>query len=372
MRTSYQKDRREFLRNAGAIGAVAAFLPQTLHSFPKKKLKVLVLGGTNFLGPAVVNAFIANGHDVTLFNRGITNPHLYPQLRKIRGDREAGITGYDDLAAANENWDVVIDVWPQNPNLVRDATSILETKTNHYIYVSSIAVYRNYVNPGMDESSPLLEVVDYEEGNYSGNKVLSEEIVKEVFPTSHTIIRPGAIVGDRDPGPFGIHLLKRIATQNEILAPDSNDPTQIIDSVDIGQFLRLCAENGTTGIYNLTGPGKTLGFKDLITRSKAALKSDVRITWVDPIWLMEEMNIQPFSDIPFWIPIKNDPEPGFYQISNQKAIDRGLSFTKLEKTVKRSYESVTKNRYIPEGDSEDYFGINPEKEKEVIEAWKAR
>ncbi len=345
-------------------------MPFTSCLSPNNGSKVLVLGGTNFLGPAIVNSLVGTGMDITLFNRGITNRHLFPDLKRIGGDRSKGIDGYDQLANDDTSWDIVIDVWPENPNYVEEAIQSLQGRVNHYMYISSVAVYRNYVETGIDESADVRTGDQYEEGNYNLNKALSEEVVKKYFPQNHTIVRPGAIVGDRDPGPFGTNLLQRIATRNEIFAPDSNDPTQIIDARDIGNFLVQCGLGQVYGTYNLVGPKNKLGYKDLITTAKAALQSDVKIHWMTPDFVTNEMKVEPFIQVPFWIPVDSDPEPGFYQISNDLAIQKGLNFTEIEETIKVSYDSVINNRHITEKGYEDFWGITAEREEEIIQAWK--
>ena len=365
--------RREFIRNLSITGIAALSSPLVFSKFRSMSdRKVLVLGGTNFLGPAIVQSLLKGGQDVTLFNRGITNPHLFPGLKKIRGDREKGISGYSDLRSARENWDVVIDVWPQNPHFVKDAIDSVKKRTSHYVFISSIAVYNNYVEVGMDESSPRRKGTNYEPGNYNLNKVLCEKRVEEEFPDNFTILRPGAIVGDRDSGPFGTYVLNRIMNRSEMLAPNANDPVQFIDATDIGNFVNSCIVNDKRGHFNLVGPATKMGYKEMIIGAKAALNSRVNILWMDKEFLTTEMKLEPFMEIPFWIPIASDPEPGFHQISNAKAIKAGLTFTDYRETVKISYDSFKENRFIPEEGSALVFGISDKKENEIIKNWKVR
>jgi len=324
------------------------------------------------LGPAIVKSLLNGGHKVTLFNRGITNPHLFPNLKRIKGDRKKGIAGYADLKDHSEDWDMVIDVWPQNPQFVKDAIDIVKERTIHYIFISSIAVYNDYVNIGMDESSPRRKGSKYEPGNYNLNKVLCEKVVEENFPHNFTIVRPGAIVGDRDSGPFGTYVLNRIMNRTEILAPNANDPVQFIDAQDIGNFVNKCIGNSLKGHFNLVGPASKMGYKEMITNAKNALKSNVKFLWMDAEFLVAEMELEPFMQIPFWIPIESDPEPGFYQISNEKAIKAGLTFTDYSDTVNISYDSFIQKRFIPEEDYEVVFGISDKRENEIIKIWKGK
>ena len=365
--------RREFIRNLGISGIAALSSPLVFSRFKSmSSLRVLVLGGTNFLGPAIVKSLLRGGHQVILFNRGITNPHLFPHLKKIKGDREKGISGYSNLDNPKEDWDVVIDVWPQNPQFVKDAVHILKKRTTHYVFISSIAVYANYVKIGMDESSPRREGTNYEPGNYNLNKVLCEKVVEEEFPDNFTILRPGAIVGDRDSGPFGTYVLNRLMNRTEILAPNANDPVQFIDAKDIGRFVNTCVAHSKTGYYNLVGPATEMGYKEMIVIAKETLKSTVKILWMDVGFLITEMKLEPFMQIPFWIPVASDPEPGFHQISNANAIKAGLTFTDYRETVKTSYDSFKEKRFILEEGNELVFGISAKREHEIIAKWKGR
>ena len=367
MNTKFEYGRRSFVRKVSLASAGTLLIKPRICS--QQKLNVLVLGGTNFLGPSIVNALISNGHNVTLFNRGITNPGLFPGIPLLTGDRTSR-DGYDKIKANTNSWDLTIDVWPQNPNYVLEAIEALKNRTNHYMYVSSIAVYKTFKPIALDETAEVRGASQYVEGNYNENKVLCERVVQQHFPRDHTIIRPGAIVGDRDPGPFGIHLLERINNRNEMMAPDSNDPVQLIDAKDIGNFLILCAERKTTGIFNLVGPSNEFGYKDMVLEARKALNSNTEIHWITPAFLASK-GIEPFSDIPFWIPITSDPEPGFYQISNKKAVNAGLRFTDFRETVLTSYESVVQKRYIPEPGSDSYFGLSADREDNLIADWKA-
>ena len=365
--------RRKFIKDLGLSGAIALLVPQFFSSFKAStRLNILVLGGTNFLGPAIVKSLLKDGHALTLFNRGLTNPKLFEELPRIIGDREKGRLGYTDLRNHKQGWDVVIDVWPQHPKFISDAIEVVKKRTAHYMFISSIAVYSHYGKIGMDEFSTRREGANYEQGNYNLNKVLCEKVVEENFPENFTIFRPGAIVGDRDPGPFGTYVLNRIMSRNEILAPNSNDPVQFIDAQDIGNFVAICARNGSKGHFNLVGPASPMGYKDFLANAKKSLKSKVEIIWMDIDFLVSKMKLEPFMQIPFWIPASSDPEPGFYQISNEKAIKAGLVFTDYKDTCKISYDSVKEKRHILEEDYEGVFGVSAERENEIIEKWRRR
>jgi 2'-hydroxyisoflavone reductase len=261
----------------------------------------------------------------------------------------------------------VIDVWPQKPQLVQDAVEALQGRCSHYLFISSIAVYRNYRQAGITEQHPLLEGSSYEPDNYSLNKVLCEKLVEKYFPGNFTIFRPGAIIGERDPGPFTHHLIRRFVTRGELLAPDAEDPVQVIDARDIGTFVNHCITKKRTGYYNLVGPARLLGYRSMLSQMAANLPGEVQIQWVDPSFLTQEMKVEPFVDIPFWIPIAKDPEPGFYQISHEKALAAGLRFSSFSDSVQRAYRSYQAGHTPSDG----YLnGITAEREAELLSAWR--
>lgn len=363
-------NRRTFLKKASILGGITLTLPLFTNSqCTKNKLKILVLGGTYFVGPAIVQSLQSAGHQVTLFNRGQTNPHLFPKVSKIKGDREKGHQGYENLVKTLHQWDVVIDVWPQKPQLVEEAITVLKDRTQHYIFISSIAAYKDFAKANIKEDYPLRVGTTYEKDNYNLNKVLCEKIITQHFPENHTIVRPGAIIGPRDPGPFPHYVIQRIISEKQILAPASNAPVQFIDVKDVAQFITLCAEKGLSGPFNLVGPEKQLSYKDFLLMIKQTLKSPVEIHWMDADFLVKEMKLTPFIDIPFWIPLKDDPDPGLYQISNAKALQNGLQLTAFSQSVEMAHRSLLAKHST----AENYIrGISSDREAEVIALWKQR
>ena len=283
------------------------------HSSPER-LRILVLGGTNFLGPAVVEEAISRGHEVTLFNRGITRPYLFPDLRKIRGDRKdkGGLAALE----GSETWDIIIDTWPENASLVRESTQLLSDRAEMYFFCSSIAVYRNFGSVGITEESPVHED---DPGWYGGEKVLAEEAVKEAFGDRHHIVRCHAILGPRDDGASYHYWLNKIASNDQILAPGSGmDPVQYVDVRDVALWMVDSAEKRRLGVYNLTGPFPPITFRTLLEETRDALSPETRMTWVDADFLRTEQDIASFADMPLWAPL--DEDVGFYQISGQKLL----------------------------------------------------
>ncbi|NNE99883.1 MAG: NAD-dependent epimerase/dehydratase family protein, partial [Pyrinomonadaceae bacterium] len=332
MTTKMNENRRDFLKKLGISGLLLGMSPSINFSNTKKRLNILVLGGTNFVGPAIVNAGIKNGHKITLFNRGITNPGLFPDLRLIKGDREHGEKAYEPLQ--NHKWDAVIDVWAQKSQLVDDATKALQQHTKHYSFISSIAVYQNFQEVGLNESSDVVKLgSDKTKWNYPEEKVASEKLISERFPKAHSILRAGPIKGWRDPALDLLYWLVRLKKNQDILAPGSGkDPLQFINVKDVGRFAVKTIENKITGVYNSTGPRKeTLRWDEFLKLSKKHLRSKSKLHWASEEFLRKN-KVRSFDDLPLWAPLSEDK--GFMQISMEKANAAGYEYTPLEETIK--------------------------------------
>lgn len=358
--------RRSFLEKVALSSALVGFAPTISCTNSKGKLKVLVLGGTNFLGPAIVNSCVANGHSVTLFNRGITNPELFSNvLPLIKGDRNDGKSSYEPLK--KNNWDVVIDVWPQHARLVDEATEVFKSRTKHYVFVSSVAVYKDFNEAGRNEDYPTLTLPkDRSTWGYSEEKTASENFVVKRFPKNHTILRPGPIKGWRDPANDLLYWLLKLQRNQDILAPgDGTDPLQFIDVKDVGRFAATAAENRLYGIYNCVGPTKEiLNWKNFLETAKSHLNSKSNLFWSNRKFL-ETHQVYPWESLPMWAPISDDY---FMQLSNTKALAAGFSYTPLEKTIDDclTWCNTHGNPDMIFGTGDKAIGITNEKEKEVI------
>lgn len=362
--------RRGFLKNLIAAGSLISAGMLYSCSKTSQKLKILVLGGTNFVGPAIVNEALRKGHDVTLFNRGITNPNLFPNLRWIKGDRELGKKAYKPLL--KEQWDVIIDVWPEKSVLVEEAVNSLKNKTSHYIFISSIAVYNNFQEVGLNEESDVVSLdLAKEDWSYSEEKLAAEKIVQSQFPDSHTILRPGAISGWRDPALDLLYWCIKLNRDEAIIAPGSGkDPIQIVDVNDVGKFTIIALEQNIGGIYNCVGPMKTpLLWKDFLRGAKNHFNSKTDLVWANETFLANN-KVFSFTDLPLWAPLSEDK--GFMQISNKKLSDTGFEFTAINKTLDdcMKWHGTTKNEIIKFGTNEVDVGLDRSKELELIEKLK--
>ncbi|MGZ4400108.1 MAG: NAD-dependent epimerase/dehydratase family protein [Gaiellaceae bacterium] len=295
-------------------------------------MKLLVLGGTKFLGRGVVDAALAGGSEVTLFNRGKTNPELYPEAETIRGD----LTGdLDELRG--RSWDAAVDLDPtQLPRHTGRRTELLRDAVGHYVFVSTISVYAEPSRP-IAESSPLIEPPVPEPDafameQYGGLKVGSERVVQEVLDKRAAIVRPGLIVGPHDPTDRFTYWPRRLAEGGEVLAPGKpTQPVQLIDARDLGRWLVHVAQARIAGVFNATGPAEQLTLGELLQR----IAPGASLVWVDDQRLLDA-GVQPWMELPLWLP--GDDDTGMLQADISRAIAAGLTFRPLEETARDTLE----------------------------------
>ncbi|MFO7653390.1 MAG: NAD-dependent epimerase/dehydratase family protein [Candidatus Krumholzibacteriia bacterium] len=372
--------RRDVLRHgtalaaaAGVVGPLGArrLLAQPGRYRPERAehpLQLLILGGTAFLGPHTVDAARARGHEVTLFNRGRTNPELFPDLEKLHGDRD------DDLdALRNRRWDVVIDNSGYVPRHVRLSAELLAPAVDHYIFISTISVYADFDPPYLDETYPVgtLEDEGVEEvtgTTYGPLKALCERAAETAMPGRTTVVRPGLIVGPLDRSDRFTYWPARVHRGGEVLAPgDGTDFTQFIDVRDLAEFIVHCAEQRPGGIYNADAPPDSLTMHQFLETCRTAIAGDARLTWVDADFLAEH-EVAPWSQMPVWLPPGLEPAMG--RISTARARRAGLGRRPLEATIRDTLAwwltEPEERRARPRA------GITAEREAELLAAWHAR
>jgi 2'-hydroxyisoflavone reductase len=316
-------------------------------------MRLLVLGGTKFLGKHVASAALAAGHEVTLFTRGETNPGLFPEAEHLRGDRDG------DLGALEgRKWDAVVDTSGYVPRIVRASAELLAPAVELYVFISSISVYAAFAEPPT-ESSPLAVLDDPAsediQENYGALKALCETEVERALPGRTLIVRPGLIVGPDDPTDRFTYWPQRARRGGEILAPAPPErPVQFIDVRDLGEWTLRNAETGGTGIYNATGPPGELTFGVLLDACGAE-----QVTWVDEAFLVER-EVGEWMELPLWIAPDQDEWRSFQLADVSAAIAAGLMFRPLAETV----------RDVPEWTGK--AGLAPEREAELLAAWHAR
>ena len=380
--------RREFLKTSAVLGGAlgvglasppalaataaqgaAAPLPPTPAPKP---LRILILGGTGFIGPHQVRYAQERGHTVTLFNRGKTNPGLFPNVERLQGDRAVG----NYSALKGRDWDVVIDNPTTFPRWVREAGAALKGHAKQYVFISTISVYAANDTPDADETAAVgtTDTPTSEDRSRIGQlygplKALSEKEAEKAFPGRATVIRPGLIVGPGDLSDRFTYWPARLARGAEVLAPGNpTDAVQIIDARDLAEFtIRVC-ENNTTGVYNCTGPQSPLTMAEMLGGIRAVMSTDAHLTWVDAPFL-EAQQVRPWADMPVWVPPDADSK-GFARRSIRRALDKGLTFRPLAVTAKDTLDFY--NAEPEERKAKLRAGLDPAREKEVLAAWHAK
>ncbi|MCP4547805.1 MAG: epimerase [bacterium] len=325
-------------------------------------MKLLILGGTVFLGRQLVTDALAAGHDVTLFNRGKSNTDLFPEVERILGDRDGGLAALGD-----RHWDAVIDTCGYVPRITGDSARYLVDRVGHYTYISSISVYDLKGGEGPDEctpvgtlSDPATEVIDGE--TYGPLKALCEQSIEEVLPGRTLVVRPGLIVGPYDPTDRFTYWPLRIYAGGDILAPaDPAAPTQVIDVRDLSIWiLKLVAERAT-GIFNATGPETMSTMGGLLAACPQSDDNPATLKWVEESFLIDS-KVQPFSELPCWVPRRDE---ALVRADITAALERGLRFRPLadsaRDTLNWRMETLEQRPLIA--------GLSRKRERELLALW---
>jgi 2'-hydroxyisoflavone reductase len=323
-------------------------------------VKLLVLGGTKFLGRAAVEAALEKGHEVTLFNRGETNPELFPEAEKLRGDRDQDLS-----ALAGRSWDSVIDTCGHLPRQVRAAADLLANAAGYYLFVSSISVYADRsgrISEG-DDTKDLGDLPDdrllEDYSNYGALKALCERAVAEALPDRSAVVRPGLIVGPHDPTGRFTYWPHRIARGGDVVVPaPAEDRVQFIDVRDLGQWMISLAERQQAGTFNAVN--ESVAWSELLEACRTVAGSDAAFVWIDADFLSDQ-GVEEWMDLPLWI--SDDQARGMHQVDVSHALEAGLTFRPLAETVRATLDLA---------ETTADAGLSPGREQELIEAWKAR
>lgn len=336
--------------------AVVPMLAEAAHAVTPaaKPLRILVLGGTRFVGPAIVEAALARGHEVTLFNRGQTQPWLFPGLTRLRGDRfpERG-EGLNALKSGT--WDVAIDLPAYYPRHVTASADLLKDRVGRYVVMSSISVYANYRTPGIDETydtkvlaAPVAEGPELLEDSipsYGALKVQCERAVMERYGERATVLRASGIAGGGMSDPTKWYWLARMKRDRVVLAPgEGSDAVQLVDRRDVADFTLKAAEDGLGGIYNLVGPRTTT--REILETSQKIVGSTTRIVWQGT----DRDNV--VRGVPYYAP--EFLVPGFAAISSEKARAKGFTHRALEDTLSEDWLWFRQNHPL----SFDFAALN--------------
>jgi 2'-hydroxyisoflavone reductase len=365
--------KRRTLLSLAAAGALAQLTPVWAANKPKP-LRILILGGTRFIGLHMTALALARGHTLTFFNRGKTKTDRYPEVERIKGDRNGEIDGLE-----GREWDAVIDNSGYVPRHVKLSAELLAPGVRQYVFVSSISVYPDFSVP-RDESSPVgklpdetIEKVDGE--TYGPLKALCEQAAERAMPGRTCVIRPGLIVGPDDNTDRFTYWPARAARGGEFIAPGApSDAFQIIDARDLAAFTLNAVENNINGVYNLVSNADEFKFGQLTdaciaAANKQARPKDEPFATFLPAEFLEEQKVAPWSEMPVWLPAKGE-EAAFAGTSNQAALARGLKITPLRKTVN---DTLAWHLTRPaEERAKLKAGIAADKEAAVLATWKAR
>lgn len=334
-------------------------------------MNLLILGGTGFLGPHTVNAALARKHTVTLFNRGRTNPNLFPELEKLAGDRK------DPEALkqlAGRKFDAVIDTSGYFPKHVTMTAELLAPNVKQYVFISTISVYAMRRGGGrIDENSPVGTLPDPTVESrapeaYGPLKAYCEQAAEAAMPGRVANIRPGLIVGPEDPTDRFTYWPARLDRGGEVLCPGPADtPIQYIDARDLAEFIVTTIENGHVGVYNAVGPMHPHTIADLVHACRAATTSDAKLTWADAQFLLENQ-VGPWMEMPLWIPDTGDGDSAMSTVDNRKASSVGLRFRPMADTVR---DTLAWSQTRP-ADHRWGAGLAAEKEQRVLKAWHDR
>lgn len=355
--------RREFTGAAvAAVGATA--LPAQVAGATARAGRLLILGGTGFIGPHMVRHALAQGHEVTLFNRGRTNPGLFPGVETLIGDRDGGLD-----ALRGREWDWVIDNSGYVPRLVRDSANLLRDAAGQYLFTSTGSVY-DFDQDELREDATLLEVTDPESedvGRYYGPlKVMCEEAVREIYGDRGTIARLHVVAGPGDPTDRFTYWPARIHHGGEVIAPgDPDNPVQFIDVRDLAEFSMHLLEQGTGGTFNVAGP--TLDetrMDEFLYGIRAITTSRVSFTWVDEDFLASH---EPPARFPLWYS-HNGPARALAKVRSHRGVEAGLRFRPLAVTARDTLDWFL-------GESEERrtrLRLNLERDAGILDGWRQR
>ena len=318
-------------------------------------MELLIIGGTGFLGRHLVDAALQRGHELTLFNRGQSNPTLFPNVEQLHGNRDGELS-----ILQGRHWDAVIDTCGYVPRIVGASAQAVASLTHHYTFISSISVYADFSKTDIDERAPVATLEDerVEEitnGAYGALKALSEQAAEHAMPGRTLILRPGLIVGPGDYTDRLTYWPHRVAQGGEMLAPgDPEQQTQFIDGRDLAAWTVHMVEEGKTGTYNATGPDYSLAMGKFLDECKIATGSDARFTWVSDAFLTKHE-----IDLPLYAP---EEYRGARAVNCGKALADGLTFRPVADTIRDTLAWKGKNAELK-------VGLKPEPEQQLLREW---
>jgi len=331
-------------------------------------MRLLIVGGSVFLGRALVAEARVRGHEITLFNRGVSSPVSDPGVTLIKGDRNG------DLSVLNgRSWDAVIDTCGYFPRQVRSLLAALSGRIGHYTFVSTVSAYADLSRHGLTESGALGKLDD--EGTetvtpqtYGPLKALCEATAQQAMPKANLIVRPGIIAGPGDPTDRFAYWVGRIGNGGEVLAAGNPQaPVQLIDMRDLAAWIIAMVKVKQTGVFNAVGPAEPLTISQLFTLCAEALNPGARFVWVDDSFLVAQ-GMTEWKELPFYIPATETRFAGMFAVNGAKALGMGLKLRPLARTATDNWNWIQTRP----GGSAMKIGLTRVKELELINAWNTR
>jgi 2'-hydroxyisoflavone reductase len=376
------RTRRDFVKltaaMGGALGAgliplgtpvpAAQAAPATRPS--ARPLRVLLLGGTGFIGPHLVRTLLEHGHTPTLFNRGRSQPELFPELfpglENLIGDRN------DDISSLRgRSWDAVIDDSGYTPPQVSAMAQLLRGNVGQYLFTSTRGVYTNFTPARVDEDAPIgmAGLPPEQWTGYGPLKAAAELELRRILPDNTTIVRPSIITGPGDNTDRFTYWYVRIHRGGEVLAPGAqDDPIQYIDVRDLADFYVNLLEQRTFGTFNLVAPAAPLNTAEFLYGIRATTATPVRFTWID--WdFLESQGLRGGQQLAAWRPPVGD-NLNYGRVDNSRSIAAGLTFRPLAVTAYETREWWLSRQ--TEADARIGSGPPPDREAAVLAAWHAR
>jgi 2'-hydroxyisoflavone reductase len=321
-------------------------------------MKLLMIGGTHFVGRAMVEDAVARGHDVTVFHRGPAEPEGFPEVEHLHGDRDGGLD-----ALVGRRWDAAIDTCGYVPRVVRDSARLLSDAVAIFVFISTLSVYPDDAPAGGTEETPAHQppFPDTEEitgESYGPLKMACELEAQAAFPGRCLVVRPGYIVGPHDPTDRFTYWVRRAAGGGRMLAPGPQDqPLQVVDVRDLSAFTLDQLEAGTSDVFGVVGPRDPLTWGEALPAIVETGRSGAELTWVDASFLQARVKDED-GELPLW----DIDYAGLHSFDASKAIAAGLHHRPLAETIA---DTLAWDR----GRGALKVGLTPERERELLQAW---
>lgn len=337
-------------------------------------MKLLVLGGTKFLGRHVVEAALARGDEVTIFNRGLHNAELYEGVEKLRGERDGGLE-----VLRGRRWDAVVDTSGYVPRVVRASAELLADAVDLYVFVSSMSVYADFSSPN-DEGSPTATLADGSAEELTGEtygalKALCERAADDALQGRALSVRAGLIVGPYDPTGRFTYWTERVARGGEVLAPAPRErQIQFVDARDLSEWMLRMIDARRAGVFNAAGPDYVLTMEGFLEACREACETDARFTWMGEQFLLDK-GVEPWGNLPLWIPESAEHQRYFLAENCERAFAAGLTFRPVADTARDTlaWQRAGSPGIVTDApNSVQAHTLKPERERELLEEWRAR